>query len=163
ESRKDLTGRELEALWSDLAGDARKAQRAMPTLIASRAPALSLLAEHLRPSAPVDAKRVDKLLTDLDSDQFAVREAATKELTAMGQQIEAALQRVSENKPSLEMRNRVRATQESLRGVPPAATLRTLRAIRVLEAIGTEEARQLLRKLADGAAGARETRDAAAA
>ena len=99
-------------------------------------------------------------MTDLDSDQFAVREAATKELTDMGRQIEPALQRVLENKPSLEMRNRVRAIQESLRGVPPAATLRTLRAIRVLEAMGTEEARQLLRKLADGAAGVRETHEA---
>jgi RNA polymerase sigma factor (sigma-70 family) len=163
ENHKDLTGRELEVLWSDLAGDARKAQRAMHTLTASRVPALSLLAEHLRPSASVDAKRVDKLLADLDSEQFAVREAASRELTGMGEQIEAALQRVLENKPSLEMRNRVRATQESLRGVPPAATLRTLRAIRVLEAIDTEQARQLLRQLARGAAGARETREAKAA
>jgi hypothetical protein len=38
--------------------------------------------------------------------------------------------------------------------------LRTLRAIRVLEHIGTAEARELLRKLAGGAAEVRETREA---
>jgi RNA polymerase sigma factor (sigma-70 family) len=155
-----LDRRQLDAAWADLAGDARKGHRTIYTLAGVPKQALPFLAEHLRPVAAVEAKRVEKLLTDLDSDQFAVREAATKELTDMGRQIEPALQRVLENKPSLEMRNRVRAIQESLRGVPPAATLRTLRAIRVLEAMGTEEARQLLRKLADGAAGVRETHEA---
>jgi hypothetical protein len=38
--------------------------------------------------------------------------------------------------------------------------LRTLRAIDVLESIGTPEAQQILRKLAEGAPGARETREA---
>jgi WD40 repeat protein len=160
---QQLDRRQLDAAWIDLAGDARKAHRTIYTLAGVPKQALPFLADHLRPVAAVEAKRVEKLLTDLDSDQFAVREVATKELTDMGRQIESALHRVLENKPSLEMRNRVRAIQESLRGIPPAATLRTLRAIRVLEMIGTEEARQLLRKLADGAAGVRETHEAKAA
>jgi len=114
----------------------------------------------LQPVAAVDAQRVKKLLADLDSERFAVRDAATKELTAMGEQLEPALRRVLESKPSLEVRNRVQAIQASLRGVPSIPTLRTLRAIRALEDIGTTEARQILRKLADGATGARETREA---
>jgi hypothetical protein len=157
-----LDRKQLDAAWSDLADDARKAHRAIYTLAACAKQAVPFLAEHLRPVAAVDGKRVEKLLADLDSEQFSVREAAAKELTDMGMQIEPALQRVLESKPSLEVRNRVRAIQESLRGIPPAAMLRTLRAIRVLEAIGTAEARQLLRKLADGAPGARQTREAAA-
>jgi WD40 repeat protein len=155
-----LDRKQLDAAWSDLAGDARKAHRAIYTLAASAKQALPFLAEHLRPVASVDAQRVEKLLADLDSEQFSVREAAAKELTDMGRQIEPALQRVLDGKPSLEVRNRVRAIQETLRGIPSTATLRTLRAIRVLEHIGTAEARQLLRKLADGAVGARETREA---
>jgi hypothetical protein len=155
-----LNPQQLDAAWVELVGDARKAHRTIYTLAGVPKQALPLLTEHLRPVATVEAKRVDNLLADLDRERFAVREAAARELTSMGEQIEPALQRVLENKPSLEMRNRVRAIQEALRGVPPSSTLRTLRAIRVLEAIGTEEARQLLRKLADGAAGARETREA---
>jgi hypothetical protein len=162
EKTKDLGPKELDMLWSDLAGDARKAQQALFTMAAVPKQALPFLAEHLHPAAQVDPKRVDKLLADLDSEQFTVRDAAARELDGMGPQIEPALQRVLESKPSLEVRNRVRAIQEKQRGVPPAATLRTLRAIRVLEAIGTTEARELLRKLAGGAAGARETREAKA-
>ena len=81
----------------------------------------------------------------------------------MGEQIEPALRRVLEGKPSLEVRGRVQAILDALGGVPPAGTLRTLRAIRALERVGTPEARRILRTLADGAAGARETREAKAA
>jgi WD40 repeat protein len=160
---RDLCHKDLNMLWSDLAGYARKAHRAIYTLAAVPKQALPFLAEHLHPAVPVDMKRVDKLLADLDSEQFAVRDTAARELESMGPQIEPALQRVLENKPSLEVRNRVRAIQEKQRGVPPTATLRTLRAIRVLEAIGTTEARRLLHKLTSGAVGARETREAKAA
>ncbi|HEY7312885.1 MAG TPA: hypothetical protein VH643_26210 [Gemmataceae bacterium] len=38
----------------------------------------------------------------------------------MGEQIEPALRRVLDGKPSLEVRNRVQAIQASLHGVPPA-------------------------------------------
>ena len=47
--------------------------------------------------------------------------------------------------------------------MPPAATLRQLRALVALERIGTEEARTVLRGLAAGAADARLTQEAAAA
>lgn len=129
----------------------------------SPARSLPFLADHLRPVAGVDAKRVAQLLADLDSEQFAVRDTAAKELAQMGEQIEPALRRVLEGKPSLEVRQRVQGILGSLRGVPPAATLRTLRAMEVLERAATPEARQILRKLAEGAPGARETRAAKAA
>jgi hypothetical protein len=103
------------------------------------------------------------LLADLDSEQFAVRDAAAQELEGMGSQIEPTLRRLLESKPSLEVRKRVLAIQEKQRGVPTAATLRALRAIRVLEAIGTAEARQMLEKLVMGAPTARQTREAKAA
>ncbi|HEY7312525.1 MAG TPA: PQQ-binding-like beta-propeller repeat protein [Gemmataceae bacterium] len=155
-----LDRQQLDAAWSDLTGDARKAHRAIYTLAASAKQALPFLAEHLRPVAVVDAKKVEKLLADLDSERFAVRDAAAKELIRMGQQIEPALQHVLDGKPSLEVRNRVQTIQTSLHGVPPVPTLRSLRAIRALEDIGTPGARQILEKLAEGAAGARETREA---
>ncbi len=160
---KALTDRELEVLWSDLAGGARQAHRAICTLAASPKQALPFLAEHLRPVTLVDPKRVDRLLADLDSEQFTVREAAARQLEDMGSQIEPALRRVLAGKPSLEVRNRVRAIQDKLHGVPPPTTLRNLRAIHVLETLATEEARDLLEKLVQGAAEARLTREAKAA
>src|SRR5262249_29029086 len=66
----------LDALWSDLAGDVRKARRAVSTLAEAPAQVVPFLGAHLRP-AEVDAKRVEKLLADLDGDSFAAREAAS--------------------------------------------------------------------------------------
>lgn len=157
----DKLGRkELDALWSDLAGDARTAHRAVFALTAAPASTLPYLAERLRPVVAVDARRVEKLLANLDSEQFAVRDAAARELTEMGEQVEPALRRVLKGKPSLEVSKRVRSILEALRTAPPAATLRTLRAIRVLEGAGTPEARRILRTLAGGADAARPTREA---
>src|SRR5262249_28369861 len=66
--------RELEALWADLAGgDAGKAYRAIHALRASPARAVPFVKAHLRPAAAPDAKRVEKLIADLDSERFLVR------------------------------------------------------------------------------------------
>jgi WD40 repeat protein len=163
---KDLAGGDLEQLWTDLANDdAGKAHRAVWTLAAVPAKAVPFLKDHLRPASPVDAKQVQRLIGDLDSEQFAVRAAAGKKLAAFGEQAEPILRQALEGKPSLEVRKRL----ESLRAdaemaghgpVRSAEVLRTLRAIRALEAIGTAEARQALRMFADGDAAARSTRQA---
>jgi WD40 repeat protein len=153
----------LEALWTALAGEAREAHRAIYALAATPTATVSFLADRLKLAAEVDGKQLMKLFADLDSDRFETREAAAKELLRLCDDIEPALRRFLESKPSLEARRRIEAILDSPRPVPTAATLRTLRAIRVLEMIGTLEARHLLRKLAGGASGARETREAAAA
>ena len=57
------------------------------------------------------------------------------------------------------MRTRLKAILEAP-AVPSDETLRTLRAIQVLERIGTDEAREVLKKLATGAEAARETLEA---
>jgi hypothetical protein len=121
-----------------------------------------MLKDRLRPAEAVPAGRLSKLLAELDSDQFTVREQAAKELRQLSERVEPALRRLLQDKPPLEVRNRVEAILAGARLVPPAATLRSLRAIQVLECIGTSEARGVLRGLASGAA-ARETREARAA
>jgi hypothetical protein len=52
-------------------------------------------------------KQVDRLLADLDSDRFAVRQQAEAELEKMGWMVEPALCKALESKPSLEMRRRI--------------------------------------------------------
>jgi WD40 repeat protein len=156
----DLDRKELDALWSDLAGDARKAYRAIGTLASVPARTMPFLKDRLRP-AVVATKRIEKLLADLDADQFETREAASQELARWRYRAEPILRRALDKKPSQEARRRLQAILAEPKR-PTAEELRTLRAIAVLERIGTPEARQVLAKLADNAK-ARETSEAKAA
>ena len=156
----DLDRKEFDALWSDLAGDARKAYRAIGTLASVPARTMPFLKDHLRPRV-VDTKRIEKLLADLDADQFETREAASQELARWRYRAEPLLRRALDEKPSQEARRRLQAILAEPNR-PTAEDVRRLRAIAVLERIGTPEARQVLANLAGGAE-ARETHEAKAA
>jgi hypothetical protein len=54
---------------------------------------------HLKPTF-VDAKRMAKLLADLDSDRFEERAKATRDLEALGESAEAALRQTLASEPS---------------------------------------------------------------
>ncbi len=156
---------QLEALWQGLAGeDAAQANRAQVTLRTTPAKTVAFLKAKLKPVPPVDPARLEKLLTDLDSKQFAVRQQATKELEKLGDLAAAALEKQLEGKLPLEVQRRVEALRDKLQGpLGPGPVLQALRAVEVLEHIDTPEARQVLAALAAGAAGHRLTVDAAAA
>jgi len=156
---KDLGREDIEALWADLASDdGGKGYRALYTLATVPAQAVAFLADHLRPAADVDPKLLKQLIAELDSDRFAARAAASKELSELGELAEPAMRRALEGKLSAEVQKRVDALLTNLRTNPGRETLRTIRAVQVLEGIGTPEAQQVLRKVAKGAAAARETR-----
>jgi WD40 repeat protein len=161
---RHLTEDELRASWTALTdADAGNAHQAIWKLIAAAEQALELFRGRLRPAPKPDQQRLRKLLTDLDSDQYKVREAASRELAKMGELAEPALQRLRDTQPAGEVLRRI----DKLLAVPvPPATgecLRRLRAVRVLEQIGTAGARALLVDLAGGAEGARETQAARSA
>jgi WD40 repeat protein len=156
---RDLSAKQLAGLWEDLGGDARRACPPVHALTSVPAQAVAFLKDHLRPVAAADPERVEKWLRDLDSDQFEVRETASRELSRLGEQAEPALRRALQGKPSDEVRRRAQSLLDGLRARPSAPVLRTLRAIRLLARLHTPEARQLLDKLAAGAP-ARETRAA---
>jgi hypothetical protein len=157
-----LAAEDLAKAWNDLAGsDAPRAFRARWILASAPEETLGLLTKHLRRARPADAHRLRRLLTDLESDQFSVREKAQEEVQKLGDLAEPVLKQTLENKPTLEMRRRVQALLERLRGpVTQPERLQALRAVAVLEDIGTTEARRLLEKLAEGAPEARLTREA---
>src|SRR5262249_49891374 len=148
--------------WTDLGSDdAAQAFRALGRLIASPAEAVALLRKHLQPIAAPDAKRLEKLITDLDSDTFTIRDAAMKELTASVELAEPALRAALDKAPSPEARRRLEQLLAKLDGLSAKGEpLRTSRAIEALERMDTPEARQLLDKLAAGAPGAWQTREA---
>jgi RNA polymerase sigma factor (sigma-70 family) len=155
---------ELRSAWEDLGGDAGKAYRATGVLAAAPEQTVPFLAERVRPAAAPDAKRVAKLLTDLDDERFEAREKATKELEGLGCLVESALRQALANRPSAEARRRLTALLEKVEGATP--TPEEVRAVRIVEALeraGTASARRLLTDLAGGVAEARLTREAKAA
>jgi RNA polymerase sigma factor (sigma-70 family) len=152
---------EMDALWADLASsDAPKAYRAIGKLAAAPEQAVSFLKEWLRAGVVTDPKRVSELIADLDSDQFAVREKAGRELENLGMDAEGALRKALEGQPSVEGRRR---TQGLLERLERAEGLRISRAVEALERINYPAARQLLETLAKRAPGGRLSEDAKAA
>ncbi len=152
----------MELLWQKLAGDA--ASPAIRSLAAAPG-AVPFLATKLRPAAE-DGERIAALIAQLDNDRYATREAATRALENLGPSAEPALREALAGSPSPEVRMRAEGLLAALdkpRPVPTGETLRALRAIQLLELIGTPEARRLLETLAAGAPGAPETREAGAA
>jgi WD40 repeat protein len=154
----------LKALWDDLASsDAAPAHRAAWTLAGYPERAIPFLQEQVRPAVAVDANQVRHWIADLDSNQFAVRSAAVKELEKLGEQAGPALREALAGPTSAEVRKQAETLLHSRNTASSPEVLQRLRAVQVLERIGTPEARQVLEKLAAGAAATRETRDARAA
>jgi WD40 repeat protein len=146
-----LSDAQKGALWADLIdADAGRGYRAVATLADAPGPALALIKDRLKPRpAPPDSKHLEQLVAQLDSDSFAEREKATQELAEAGAAAEDVLRKALERDPTTEVRVRVRELLERItkNGVAPER-LRALRAIEVLERIGTPAAKQLLQDLA---------------
>jgi RNA polymerase sigma factor (sigma-70 family) len=154
---------DLEADWKDLAGDAAAGYTALGRLVAARGSAVAFLGKRLRSIKPVDPKRIARLLADLDSDRFVVREQATRELKALAEHAVPALRKALAGKPSLESRRRLEALLDRLDSANLSAeTVRQIRAVEALECVGNPEARRLLAQLAAGPPTMHLTREAQA-
>src|SRR5262249_45740486 len=117
-----------------------------------------------RRAGAAGARQTARHVADLDSEQFDVREEATRELEKYAEQARPALQKALEGQPSVEVRQRAMRLLERLMGpVKDAERLRVLRAVEVLEQADTADSRRLLEELAKGAPGVRETEEASAA
>jgi RNA polymerase sigma factor (sigma-70 family) len=152
---------DLESLWADLAGeDAANAYQAMHIFISAATQTVTFLQKNLQPAVPIDARRMTQLIADLDSDRFPMRQKAAHELEDHGDQAESALRKGLQAKPSIEMRRQIEGLLEKLQQAPAGKQLRALRAVEVLEHLGTPEAREVLRMLAKGVPEARLTQEA---
>jgi RNA polymerase sigma factor (sigma-70 family) len=141
---------ELEAHWKTLAGeDAAKAYQSLWDLAAAPTQAVPFLRERLRPPAvPADPQQVERWITELDSAQFAARQQAAQALEQLGEAAEPALRKALTGRPTLEARRRLEQLLDRHEQRTRLETLRRLRAIAVLEAVGTPEAKHLLERLA---------------
>lgn len=163
--RPEPLPKDLDKLWDVLGGDdAAAAHLAIGSLTADPARAVAFLKDRLKPAvAKVDPQQVRKLIADLDHEDFATRESATRELTKLADDAEPMLREVlASGKPSLETGKRLEAVLAVVKPRLPVAgeALRSVRCIQVLEGIGTREAREVLEQLAGGAPGARQTQEA---
>jgi WD40 repeat protein len=155
---------ELEAHWADLAGaDGTRAHRAVWALAAVPERSIPFLKERLRPATEADAKQVARLLADLNSPRWKVRDSARRELERLSERAAPALRRAHAAAGSLEFRRRVYLLLAKLDGpVRLPEGRRALRAVEALEHMSTHEARALLEVLAAGVPQARLTQEARA-
>jgi hypothetical protein len=158
---KPDTPRKLEALWADLASeDAAVAEKALLALEDHPAQALAFLSRNLRPAMAVEPTRLARLIGELDSNEVSLRDQASAQLNDIGEQAVPALRKASES-ASLEVRKRARQLLDRLdRPVVTGPAARPVRAVELLERLGTAPARKLLEELAGGAAQARLTQEA---
>jgi WD40 repeat protein len=160
-----LSTKELEGYWGDLGEqDAGKAYKAVWALAADPERSLPLLKKRLaakKAAGALTPGQIGRLIGELDSDEFEVREKASEDLEKAGRQAEPALRRAMPRAPSLEAKRRM---ERLLAGLRPsslsAEELTVIRGVQVLEYIGTPEARKVLKALSQGANGVRLSEEA---
>jgi RNA polymerase sigma factor (sigma-70 family) len=151
--------------WANLASeDALTAYKARWWFLTAEDPAAELK-PWLRPALiTTTQEKLKKLVADLDSAEFATREAATKELTKPGAVAEPVLLEALAAKPSLEVGLRIKGILKTMAGGKmSAADYRGLSAVEVLYHSSSPPARQLLQAISQGDRGAHQTRAARAA
>ena len=152
----------LESRWKELAGeDAAKAYEAIWALAGAPGPAIAYLRDNLRPAMFANPEQIARLIGDLDSEQFEQRKKASLDLEKIGEAASPFLRKALEADPSAEVRKRIEEVlKKTDAATPRGEALRTLRAIEVLEAIGSPEAKAVLGSLAKGMPDAAITRAA---
>jgi WD40 repeat protein len=160
-----LAPKELDALWQQLASSRGEvAAAALARLQEVPAQAIAYVRDHLAPVAAVDADGMNRLIDELDSSSFSTRQRAAARLQELAEQAEPYLRKLLSDKPPLEMERRLRALLDKGEGfLDHPDQCRALRAVELLERIGTADARAVLHRLAGGSEDALLTREARAA
>lgn len=159
------THRTDDDLWDDLGSrDAVVGGRAVAEWVRRPPAAVERFRRELPPTKAPDPAAVAALVSRLDHDSPAARDAAEAELAGLAELAETALRPVAERSASAEQRTRARRLLDRLGSVvTDPHRLRTVRAVEAAERIGTADARRLLADWAAGAPAARLTREARAA
>jgi hypothetical protein len=132
-------------------------------LAAAPEQSVSLLQRRLRPISRADAWRTEQLIAALDSADASIREQAARQLEALQEAAAGPLRQALARKPTLEVRRRITTLVGKLEEPGRSGEgLRALRAVEVLEQIGTPDAQVVLRALAKGLPEARLTQEAKA-
>ena len=161
----DVARSRLEHLWTELAGGQDDGGRAGKGLAATPQESIPFLKERLQHVAAAE-ERARPLITDLDNDEFDVREKASRELEDLGPETVFPLRLALQGAPSAEARARIQKALDKMKtpqGEPDFQPRSVSLALAVLEEIGTPDARRVLEELAKGQAKSQVAREAGAA
>jgi hypothetical protein len=151
----------MEQLSSD---DARVAYRALWELTNEPAKATAYVRENLQAILDQDDSRLPDLVKNLDSGDADTRAAAAKALEGFGESAEGAMAEALKRGPSAEAKKSLESLMERMYSQPPQPeTLRRVRALQMLEMIGTEEAEEILDTIARKSPSAFQSNEAKAA
>jgi WD40 repeat protein len=147
-----------------LGGDAATAFVAMKQLAAAPERAIPFLKAQGAPVASPDAAKLKAMIDALGGEEFQDRERAMADLERIGNPALPALRQTLRTTESAEAVARIGQLIDRISNVKLSAEeLRRLRAVEVLEWIGSAEAKKLLEVWASGAEGSRLTIEAKAA
>jgi WD40 repeat protein len=157
---------EWDDLWVRLVGeDAEVAFLAQRILAGQGDATVAALRKRLEPvtGKPPTTAEVERLIRQLDDEEFAVRRQAFDTLASEGKLVEDYLRKALLGKPSAELKRRVHELIARM-GRPGVSgdQLRGVRALEVLEWIGTAQARRMVQELSRGRSDSPLTRDAVA-
>lgn len=157
-----LSEREIATLWDRLAAkDGKAAYDAIDRLALTPQPVVNLVRQRVQPVRAIDPRKIEQLLNDLEDKRFDVRRHAGDELEKLADQAEPFLRKRLAGNPPLEVQQRIDQVLTKISAPTTAPEkLRAMRAVELLETVGTPEAIELLQQLARGAAEARLTQDA---
>lgn len=147
----NLSDADLARHWDRLRdAKADEAYRSKWALVGNPKKTVQFLQTRLLGQRATPVEKIKTWIADLDSNQFSVREKAQQQLHDHFDQADALLRMALTKTTSAEGRNRItRLLDANFAAIPPPDQLRDLRAIEVLEQIGTPEVRDLLRRLAN--------------
>jgi hypothetical protein len=160
--------KDREPLWEGLAAEGADGVNALGNLLASGEEGIDWLRGKLKPTPGLTLAQINRLLEQIDAEDYQERQAATAALMTYGRQVEPTLRRfLLVGKPSLEAARRVEEVLEGWDRERDGNWLnkeerRATRAIHALEYSGSPAARRLLTLLAGGGEGAVMTREAKA-
>lgn len=153
---------DMNGFWDDLAGeDGRMGRRSIYGLVAAGKDAVALIEGRL-PTAPEPAEKDARaLIAQLEDRRPATRDQAARDLRRLGDDALPAMRQALKDGPAPDLRKRLEAIlAERQARVLSGDDLRAARAVEVLERLGTPEAKEVLKRLAVGAAQAVGTRQA---
>jgi WD40 repeat protein len=160
---RELTAKDLDAMWADLrSDDAAAAYRAVMVLAAFPTESVPYLRKRVA-AVRVEPQQLSRLVADLDSESYESRKKAQTDLAELAELAEPALRAAGKDPPSAEVRRSIEELLEKVKTSPYVLTGERLRAWRALEALelcGTAEACEVLATLAQGDEAGRLTREA---
>jgi len=154
EEQSELTDEELSRIWQELALESTRAFRAMSKLICNPSESTPYIVNRVKDMVLAsDAQSIMRLIVELDSDEFRVRESAHRKLIDLRVIAEAQLRKALEETDSFEVKSRIKqilAQTKSEKELTEAERRRIHRMIHAMELIGTQEMKQQLGTIASG-------------